>query len=78
MDQNRKSQMEKAEGSREKVRGSASGSSGSTSGRSSTIGERLRETERMRGSGGITNRELEREQREQEELPERGRSQSER
>jgi hypothetical protein len=32
----------------------------------------------MSNSGGITNRELDREQCEQEQLPERGRSQSER
>jgi hypothetical protein len=113
MDQNRKSRMEQAEGSREKMRG-----------KGSSVGDRLRETERTSGSGseksggdlgtssdramwegegsrssgrgmgssrernrsgssgerggGITNRGLDTEQQEQEQLPERGRSQSER
>ena len=40
--------------------------------------ERNREDSGERSSGGISNRDLEREQSEQEQLPERGRSQSER
>ena len=40
--------------------------------------ERNREDSSERSSGGISNRDLEREQSEQEQLPERGRSQSER
>ena len=116
MDQNRKSRMEKAEGSRENVRGSAS-ESGSSPGQRSSIGDKLRQTEQVRGSegedlgtssdramwesesttsgsrgtgssaertrggttsksergGGITNRDLDREQSEQERLPSRGR-----
>jgi hypothetical protein len=112
MDQNRKSKMEQAEGSRENVRNSGSsgdrgtssdramfndgsprtspGSSERSSGRSSSSergsgssssSERgSGSSERVRGSsnsGGITNRELSREQCEQEQLPERGRSESE-
>jgi hypothetical protein len=94
MDQNRKSRMEQAEGSRENVRG-----------RGSSIGDHLKDTERPVGSdseksggergrgssrernrgnssgersSGITNRDLDTEQQELEQLPERGRSQSER
>lgn len=40
--------------------------------------ENVRGSDRSRNSGGITNRSLDREQCEQEQLPERGRSQSER
>lgn len=103
MDQNRKSRMEPAEGSRESVRNSGSGDLGTSSDRamfndqssrsgrgfsrsgsgasgssergSGSSSERNRSGE---NSGGITNRELSREQREQEQLPERGTSQSER
>ena len=65
---NRTSQMEPADGSRETVEESMSDR------------ERMRNREGSgeRGSGGITNRGLEREQSEQEQVPERGRSQSER
>ena len=67
---NRQSNMEPAEGSR----------SHSESGRGSE-GERNRvdsESSRSSNSGGITNRSLDRERCEQEQIPERGRSQSER
>jgi hypothetical protein len=40
--------------------------------------ENARGSDRSRNRGGITNRSLDREQCEQEQLPERGRSQSER
>ena len=67
----RRSSMDPAEGSREDMRGSGS-SSERTSGKSS---------ERSRGSssdsGGISNRERSREEREQSDLPERGSSKSE-
>jgi len=65
---NRQSNMEPAEGSRSNVRGSGA------------EGERNRpEHESSRGnSGGITNRPLDRELSEQDNLPERGQSQSER
>jgi hypothetical protein len=67
--------------SSESSMGSSSGSSGMTSerGRGSS-GERNSGSTGSRSSntGGITNRELDREQSEQEQLPERGRSQSER
>jgi hypothetical protein len=128
MDQNRKSRMEPAEGSRETAlenersggeqmrgermrnresssrdlgsssdrammtgRGSearddaqevdSGGSSGMTAERGQgRSGERNADSSGSRGSktGGITNRDLDREQSEQEQLPERGRSQSER
>ena len=100
MNQNRKSRMEKAEGSRENMRGS--GSSGRDLGTSSdramwekdsssprergtgdtgergmgSAGERNRSGSRSERGGGITNRGLDTEQREQEQLPERGRSKS--
>ena len=70
-DPNRASNMEQAEGSRENVRGSGS-SSERGSGRSSGM---------KRGSsdsGGISNRELSREECEQDQLPERGKSESDR
>ena len=63
---------------------SSSGRSSSehVTGRSSSSERGSRSSaDRIRGSsdsGGITNRELSREEREQEELPERGKSQSER
>jgi hypothetical protein len=68
---NRASNMEQAEGSRENVRGSSSSSergSGSSSGMKRGSSD----------SGGISNRELSREECEQDQLPERGRSESER
>ena len=78
MDQNRKrdtdmptrsSNMEPAEGSRETVR-----ESGKDLGTSS---DRAMYSERVSSnSGGITNRPLDREESEQEELPERGRTKS--
>ena len=67
---NRQSNMEQAEGSRENTelgQGSA--------------GERNRmdqDSSRNSNSGGITNRPLDRERCEQEQLPDRGQSQSER
>jgi hypothetical protein len=67
----RSSHMEKAEGSREKMRGSGSSServSGSSSGM----------TRGSSDSGGISNRELSREECEQDQLPDRGRSDSDR
>lgn len=70
-DPNRASNMEKAEGSREHVRGSGSSSergSGSSSGMKRGSSD----------SGGISNRELSREECEQDQLPERGRSESDR
>ena len=66
----RSSDMEQAEGSRENVRGSGSSSergSGSSSGMRSGKSD----------SGGISNRERSREECEQDQLPERGRSSSE-
>jgi hypothetical protein len=76
-DPNRASNMEPAEGSRETVR-----DSGSSSERGGSSGERgSGSNSSKRGSengGGITNRELSREEAEQEHLPERGRSKSER
>ena len=95
MDQNRKSRMEKAEGSRENVRGGG-GDLGTTSDRAmwekkegpssrergkgergmGSSGERNRSSSSTERGGGITNRELDTEQREQEQLPERGRSKS--
>ena len=100
MNQNRKSRMEKAEGSRENMRGS--GSSGRDLGTSSDramwekesssprergmgetgergmgwSGERNRSASNSDRRGGITNRDLDTEQREQDQLPERGRSKS--
>jgi hypothetical protein len=67
---NRASNMEKAEGSR----------STAESGRGSS-GERNRtdsDSSRSSNSGGITNRPLDRERCEQEQVPDRGESQSER
>jgi hypothetical protein len=85
---NRQSEMEQAEGSRENVRNSddsvtsrQSPGSKSERGRGSD-GERNRmDSDSASGSsnsGGITNRPLDREQCEQQQLPERGQSQSER
>jgi len=72
---NRQSNMEPAEGSRE------NSSSGNERGHGSS-GERNRmdsdQSSRSSNSGGITNRPLDRERCEQEQLTERGRSQSER
>lgn len=68
---NRASNMEKAEGSRENVQGSGNSSergSGSSSGMKRGSSD----------SGGISNRELSREECEQDQLPERGRSESDR
>jgi len=65
---NRQSNMEPAEGSRSTVRGS-----GSEDERNRAEHEPSRSN-----SGGITNRPLDRERCEQENLPERGQSQSER
>lgn len=68
---NRASNMEKAEGSR--------GSSSSERGRGSDSERNRSESESSRdNSGGITNRPLDRERCEQEQVPERGQSQSER
>jgi hypothetical protein len=70
---NRQSNMEPAEGSR----GNASGSE---RGRGSS-GDRSRmdsDSSSRSNSGGITNRPLDRERCEQEQLPDRGESQSER
>jgi hypothetical protein len=70
-DPSRASNMEQAEGSREKMRGSGSSSERGSGGSSGM----------KRGSsdsGGISNRELSREECEQDQLPERGRSESER
>lgn len=116
MDQNRKSMMEPAEGSRETAlenerlssggeksgermrnRESQARDLGSSSDRAMMTGQgaeeretppergtgysgernRESETERDSKTGGITNRELDRENYEQQQLPERGRSQSE-
>jgi len=84
----RRSSMEPVEGSREDMRGSSSSSS-SERGRSSSS-ERGTGSSSERGmgsssgmrsgssdSGGISNRERSREQCEQDQLPERGKSQSE-
>lgn len=95
MDQNRKSRMEKPEGSRENVRGSGAGDLGTSSDRAmfekesfssrdrgtrergvGSSGERNRSGSSSERGGGITNRDLDTEQREQEQLPERGRSKS--
>ena len=106
MDQNRKSRMEPAEGSRESMRNSGSGDLGTSSDRamfndessssgrgssrsgsgssgssergsgSSSSSERGSSSE-SESSGGISNRELSREQCEQERVPERGKSKSE-
>jgi hypothetical protein len=66
-DPNRASNMEQAEGSRENVRGSSSErGSGSSSGMKRGSSD----------SGGISNRELSREECEQDQLPERGKSES--
>jgi hypothetical protein len=70
---NRQSNMEPAEGSR-------GNSSSNERGRGSS-GERNRmdsDSSSRSNSGGITNRPLDRERCEQEQLPERGQSQSER
>jgi hypothetical protein len=85
---NRESEMEQAEGSRENIRNSGEGvtsrqSPGSKSERGrGSDGERNRmdsdSSSRSSNSGGITNRPLDREQCEQQQLPDRGRSQSER
>jgi hypothetical protein len=78
-DPNRASNMEPAEGSRETVRGSGSSSErgrGSSGERDSESSSRMKRG--SEDSGGITNRELSREEAEQEQLPERGRSESER
>jgi hypothetical protein len=67
---NRQSNMEPAEGSRSHTEGGRG-----------TAGERNRgerESPRRDNSGGITNRPLDRERCEQEQLPERGESQAER
>ena len=69
-DPNRASNMGQAEGSRENVRGS-----GSSSERGSSSSGMKRGSS---DSGGISNRELSREECEQDQLPERGRSDSER
>lgn len=57
---NRASNMEQAEGSRESIRNSDQSGSSRSTG----------------NAGGITNRPLDREQNEQQQLPERGRAQS--
>jgi hypothetical protein len=86
---NRDSSMEPAEGSRNSVNSGSSRGSGSRERGAGSQGERNRvdsgsssssstTTEHSRNSGGITNRPLDREQCEQEQLPERGQSQSER
>ena len=64
---NRQSNMEQAEGSRGRSRSDAEGE------RNQASGDQSREN-----SGGITNRPLDREQSEQENLPERGQSREER
>jgi hypothetical protein len=64
---NRASNMEPAEGSRENVRGSGS---------SSERGSSSEPKRRSGSSGGISNRDLHREEHEQDQLPERGKSQS--
>ena len=69
-DPSRASNMEQAEGSRENMRGS-----GSSSERGSGSSSRMRRG--SSDSGGISNRELSREECEQDQLPERGRSESE-
>lgn len=68
-DPNRAANMEQAEGSRENVRGS-----GSSSGRGSSSSSRMKRG--SSDSGGISNRELSREECEQDQLPERGKSES--
>jgi hypothetical protein len=68
---NRASNMEQAEGSRESVRGSGSSSE---RGSGSSSGMRRGSSD----SGGISNRELSREECEQDQVPERGRSESDR
>jgi len=60
---------DKAEGSREKVRGDERGLGNQ--------GEQNRESGRRERGSGITNRGMDREMSEQQDLPERGRSQSE-
>jgi hypothetical protein len=86
---NRSSNMEPAEGSRETVRNSGSdlGTSSdramfdesmSEGGSERGLGESGERTSGSSKGGGITNRELSREQSEQEQLPPRGQSQSER
>lgn len=67
-DPNRASNMGQAEGSRENVRGS-----GSSSERGSSSSGMKRGSS---DSGGISNRELSREECEQDQLPERGKSES--
>lgn len=95
MNQNRKSRMEKAEGSRENMRGSGGRDLGTSSDRAmwekdesssrgrgtgergmGSSGERSRGSSSTERGGGITNRDLDTEQREQDQLPERGRSKS--
>ena len=68
---NRSSNMEKAEGSREDVT-----NSGEDLGTSSD--RAMFDDRNSSGGGGITNRGRDREQAEQDQLPPRGRSQSER
>ena len=70
-DRNRASGMDKAEGSRENVRGSGSSSERGFGGSSGTKSS-------SSNSGGISNRERSREECEQDELPNRGQSSSER
>jgi hypothetical protein len=66
---NRQSNMEPAEGSRNNSE-RGSGADGERN--------RMDESSRRNNSGGITNRPLDRERCEQEQLPDRGQSQSER
>ena len=78
---NRSSETEPAEGSRETVRNSRN-DLGSSSDRA-MFDERMRSGEQNKpgdgrsNTGGITNRPLDREQSEQEQLPARGRAKSE-